>query len=868
MNSNLVRKKFLDFFEKNQHRVVASSSLIPAQDPTILFANAGMNQFKDLFLGNETRSYKRAASSQKCVRAGGKHNDLDQVGFTDRHLTFFEMLGNFSFGDYFKEEAMKFGWDFLTKEIQIPEEKLSITIHTSDDEAFKLWTEKIGVPASKITRLGDEDNFWQMGDTGPCGPCTEIFYDRGPEWEDKEIYGAKATRYLEIWNLVFMQFNQNANGERKPLLQTGVDTGMGLERLCMVLQNGETVFDTDIFKIIFDELQAKSGKVYKNLNYQEQAAFNVVADHLRSSSLIIADGGIPSNEGRGYVLRKIIRRGLLFLRKIVDAPYLFADLTKVLAKSLGETYPELITEQKKIDEILRGEIDKFSANLNRGQRYFEMFLQEAKQNNQKKISGEHAFKLYDTYGFPIEVTHVLARENNLETDFAGFEEEMEKQRQKSAGMKTEKVNFEFPSNFYKNEFVGYDTTNIASKIVWKMEHQNQVWLATEKTPFFAECGGQVSDTAEIIFSGKSAAVKEIRSIPTPNNNRVVVFAVEKNSETEKLNLGDTVEQKVDKTIRANTAKNHTGTHLLQAALQQVLGENVKQTGSLVHPDYLRFFFSYNKPMTHEEICKVEEIVNSWICQNDSTQQIYTTLEEANKLGAMALFGEKYNPETVRVIKVEDYSVELCGGTHVKQTGEIGTFKITSEESGGAGNRCIFAVTGPKAIEMFQEQNKVVKNLCTKFASKPDQLEEKIEKLSCDTKNIEKEFQSLAQKHLEIVATEVEKKVEKIGSCELAVADLFKLDANSLRNFAKKLTNTDKDRIAILFSQDNSSSNAQFFIMLSKSLADKKALEKITGKLSELGIRGGGKHDFMQGSTERGKKQQLIDAVGAAISNNL
>lgn len=845
MNSKVLRKRFLAFFEKNAHKIETSSSIIPAQDPTILFANAGMNQFKDLFLGNEKRSYDKATTSQKCVRAGGKHNDLDNVGFTDRHLTFFEMLGNFSFGSYFKEEAISFAWTFLTEEIGIDASKLSVTVHYSDDESFDIWNKKIGLPSEKITRLGDEDNFWQMGDTGPCGPCTEIFYDRGVEWDSKIIYGATATRFLEIWNLVFMQYNQQENGQRTLLDRTGVDTGMGLERLAMVLSGGDTVYDSDLFLPIIKFLEDKSGINYKNSNYEIQASFNVVADHIRSSCMIITDGGRPANDGRGYVLRKIIRRALLFLKKLTQDPFVFSELAEVVANFFAEEYPEVLKNLELTRGILSLEIDRFSGNLQRGQKYFEGFLKEAKKECRLVLAGEEAFKLYDTYGFPLEVTHVLAKENNLEVDVDGFEREMQKQKEQSSGKKTGKISFELPKDL-SSEFVGYKTTTSKSIILWTDVKDGCVWVAVSQTPFFAACGGQVTDTGSIFFENKKHEfdVLAVMSIPNGENKKAILMSLSIEAEV-LAKVGSEVLLVVNPEVRANTAKNHTATHLLQAALQEVFGKSVQQSASLVHPDYLRFGFTLNKSMSSVEIYEVEQKLNSWVCQNFEVLELNTTLEEADKMGAMALFGEKYNPETVRVINIGGFSVELCGGTHVARTGDIGAFKIVSEDSMGMGVRCIIAQTGPAAVKLFSEEHNILVELGQKFACKPDSILELVSKQFGQIKTLEQDLKKVKQSLLETSLGSFEEKVKVGSSFEMLELCLENLDQDTQKFFRQKVA-SDRNRLCFLISKA-ASGNISFVILLGRELSNKLDVSIIISSLREIGIKAGGKKDFACGS---------------------
>ncbi len=842
LSHNEIRQRFLAFFEKNNHKVVSSSSIIPAQDPTLLFANAGMNQFKDLFLGLESRSYKSAATSQKCVRAGGKHNDLDEVGFTDRHLTFFEMLGNFSFGAYFKKEAIEFAWEFITKDLGIDKQKLHVTIHESDDEAGDIWHNVIGLPREKIIKMGDEDNFWQMGDTGPCGPCTEIFYDRGEEFENKMVLKSKTTRYLEIWNLVFMQFEQQDDGSRVPLKQKGVDTGMGLERLTLVLQDAESIFDTSMFRPIFDKLEQLVGKKYDE-SLQTKIAFNVVGDHLRSSSMIIADGGKPSNDGRGYVLRKIIRRGLLYLKKLTDDLFVFPKLAVVLADEFATVYPNVSEQLRTVEEILNYETVKFAENLTRGQKFFEQVVFDAKKENIKILSGEKVFKLYDTYGFPLEASRALARDNDLDIDTAAFDKEMEKQRANSQGAKAKKMSFNI-SEYVKTEFVGYQETKIDSKVVWCEElADGRFFLVTEKSPFFVACGGQVSDQGAVLVEGKEFKVLQVFSQGTGLAKTCIILEIE--NPLGLISVGKTIDLVVNPEIRANTARNHTGTHLLQAALQSVLGKHVMQAGSLVEPGYLKFFFTHPKQLTPSEITAVELLLNSWILQNIPVEQIYTDLATAEKMGAIAIFGEKYNPEVVRIIKVGAVSSELCGGTHVNRSGDIGLLKIVSDEAGGAGIRVIIAVTGPEALRSFQEKMNLADSLVKKFACKEDAIFNNVEKLEQEKNSLSKENSDLKRKLLLAQASEVVSKAHHGKSITIFEheSDLFNHELFVF--FGKKLLEGASKSAALLRSK-KTNDEFSFYLAISNDIAG--SFEDLNSFLkNELKFKVGGRGTSLQGS---------------------
>jgi alanyl-tRNA synthetase len=809
MKSLEIRKKFFDFFIKRGHEQVASSSLIPAQDPTLLFANAGMNQFKDVFLGKEKRSYTRAVSIQKCVRAGGKHNDLDNVGFTKRHLTFFEMMGNFSFGDYFKKDAIEFAWDFLTKEMNLPIEDLHATVYKTDDESYDLWHKHIGIPSARMHRLGEAENFWQMGDTGPCGPCTEIHIDRGPAFGCADITqcgpACNCDRFLEIWNLVFMQFDRQQDGTDKPLKQTGVDTGMGLERLCVVVQSVDSVYGTDLFAGILKKIEELTGVNYATQSFELKAAFHVLADHVRSASMIIADGGAPSNEGRGYVLRKIIRRAALFTKKLTDKN-IFPELSRVVVKDFASIYPELITSESLIYKVLTSEIEKFSANLVRGQQFLEKFMAEHKAD--KNIPGSHVFKLYDTFGFPLELIIIMAQEKGYTVDQDGFEREMKRQQEQSGKKEAEEfVVGEFPENI-KTVFTGYQELETPSKIIAIIHDKKFVtavparttcWVIAEKTSLFGGGGGQVVDQGWLEVHGKNVAVRDVKK-----TNGTLALLVETPSE---LKVGDAVVSRVNKELRVTAMKNHTATHLLQSALITLFGKQIKQSGSLVAPDYLRFDFTYPENLSPEDIVRVEELVNQKIMENIPVSIEESTLKEATNRGVIAFFGEKYNPEKVRIVDVPGFSAELCGGTHVRATGDIGCFKITEMSSLSAGTRRIVAVTGPKALELFQQDFAIVKNLCQEFSIKPEAVLEAVHKVREQLKDAQLQLKSAKRQSGQASFTEWEKQKEAIGSLPFLFVNLTDVDDEDAKEIAAQLSvkvpglvfvlNSAKDRSAYI-----------------------------------------------------------------------
>jgi len=847
MKSLEIRKKFFDFFIANKHTQVPSSSLIPAQDPTLLFANAGMNQFKDVFLGKEKRSYTRAVSIQKCVRAGGKHNDLDNVGFTKRHLTFFEMMGNFSFGDYFKKEAIQFAWDFLTQEVKLNVEHLHATVFTTDDESYDLWHKMIGLPKNKIHRLGAKENFWQMGDTGPCGPCTELHIDRGLDANCKDAANCNPAcdcdRFLEIWNLVFMQFDRQPSGSDFPLKQTGVDTGMGLERLCSVIQNVDSVYETDLFAGILSKIEQLTGRNYAAADAQTKAAFNVLADHIRSSSLLISDGAAPSNDGRGYVLRKIIRRAALFTQKLADNN-IFPELSKQVVNDLGPIYPELVTNKDLIFSVLSSEIEKFSVNLVRGQSFLNKYFTQV---TSKVVTGQEAFKLYDTYGFPLELIHVMANEKGFTVDEDGFNTFM-KQQQEQSGKKTtdELAHLDLGIT---TEFTGYKELTTSGKVaglVFDTQSVKQLdagltgWIITDKSPFFIVGGGQVPDNGWIEIAGSKTPILSVRFIGT-------TIAAHIKAPTS-IKLGDSVTSSVNKELRINAMKNHTATHLLQSALISILGKTIKQSGSLVHPDYLRFDFTYHENLSEQDVQKVENLVNEKIRENIPVNVINTSLKEATSQGALAFFGDKYNPEHVRMIKVSDFSVELCGGTHVPATGDIGTFKITEVTALAAGHRRIVAVTGPRATELFQDVFNTVKHLSTEFKVKRTNVESVIAKQKEHIKELTSHIRTLKDQVSQAQIPVLLQKVQLINNIPFLYVDLHETDTQDMRDIAQQLTDKHPGLYVITGTSDD---KGILFAQLASAFVKGLDLKRFGAWLNETyGIRGGGSITQLHGGASK------------------
>ena len=845
MNSIKIREKFLKFFEKNGHQIVSSSSLIPAHDPTLLFTNAGMNQFKDSFLGNEIRSYKTATSIQKCVRAGGKHNDLTEVGFTNRHLTFFEMMGNFSFGDYFKEDAIKYGWDFLTKEVKIPAEMLVITIFTDDDEAFEIWHKKMGIPIEKIIRLGEKENFWQMGDTGPCGPCSEIHYDNG-----KDVGCKKSTcdpscdcgRFTEIWNLVFMQYNRQQDGKLIPLKQTGIDTGMGFERISMILQEKDSVFQTDIFAPLIKKIEELTKLSYNKSDKNIQAAFNVICDHVRSSSLLIADGCLPSNEGRGYVLRKIIRRAALFAQKLSDKPKLFSSLAKELISYFSLIYKELKDNEQLIIKTLDDEVQKFSENLTSGKIILEKYIQANNKKNIKTLSGEQIFKLYDTYGFPAEITKVIANEQDLTLDMTGFEKEMKKQKEQSGKKSKSKIiTLDIPENI-NSKFVGYEKLELETKVNFVLKEKKSIWIVTEESPFYVESGGQISDTGFVNFNNKVYPIKGFYKSESTNNPAIAIKI-----EVAEIKVGDKVKCIVDNFSRKNTEKNHTATHMLQAALVQILGKHIKQAGSFVNENHLRFDYTSSNTPSKDDLNQIEKIVNQKIQENIKLNLFVTTLEKAQEAGVTAIFGEKYNPEQVRVVQITGFSAELCGGTHVNSTGEIGCFKIESDIALSSGVRRITALTGPKCFELFQQSFNTVKTLVEKFKVKTDKILPAVEKQTENLQNTQSQLKQL-KKHIWKLQIPVwQKEVKQVGKVPFLFLELTDFDGGQLKDISKEIEAKSPGFYFIINNNSNTPKRISYFGYVSKKWSAQVDLKEFSKLLKEkFDFKGGGSATLIQG----------------------
>ena len=877
MTSAEIREAFLRYFESQGHTRVASSSLVPANDPTLLFTNAGMNQFKDCFLGLEKRDYVRATSSQKCVRAGGKHNDLDNVGYTARHHTFFEMLGNFSFGDYFKRDAIKFAWEFLTGDewLALPKDKLYATVYHTDDEAFDIWNKEIGLDASRIIRIGDNkgekyasDNFWAMGDTGPCGPCSEIFFDHGDH-----IWGGlpgtpeeDGDRFIEIWNNVFMQFNRTADGVLHELPAPSVDTGMGLERISAVLQHVNSNYEIDLFQhllksaaeiIGMDTTAIEAEAAEKNTPVQYPASLKVVADHARSCCFLIADGVNPSNEGRGYVLRRIIRRAVRHGNKLGATGSFFHKMLQPLIEVMGEAYPELAAQQARIEAQLLKEEEQFAKTLEQGLKLLEGELAQLKGN---VIPGETVFKLYDTYGFPTDLTADIARERDLSIDEAGFEVEMAAQRQRARDAGKFAIDYNSIVNVdSETQFEGYEATQGQGQIVAIYKDGEQVEEVVEgdealivlnQTPFYAESGGQIGDTGifkndtgifEVQDTKKSGAAFVHQGIVTMGT----------------LKATQSVEAIVKADIRAATARNHSATHLLHAALRQVLGSHVQQKGSLVASDILRFDFANDQPVTFEQLQQVERLVNAEVITNTAVSTELLDIESAKEKGAMMLFGEKYGDE-VRVLSMgsiieeKNFSIELCGGIHVKRTGDIGLFKITSEGGVAAGIRRIEAVTGTKAVEMVQKTDRDVQYINSLLKAQNHQTVEKVEAVVDTAHQLQKQIEQLNQKLANFQAAELLSQVQTIAGRSTLITTVQNMDAKSLRNLHDGVKSKLDNAVIVLAGVEGD--KISLIASVAKDFtANIKAGDIIKHLATELGGKGGGKPDLAQGGAPLNEK---------------
>lgn len=868
-----IRQAFLDFFHSKGHQVVASSSLVPHNDPTLLFTNAGMNQFKDVFLGLDKRNYSRATTAQRCVRAGGKHNDLENVGYTARHHTFFEMLGNFSFGDYFKQDAIKYAWELLTGEnwFALPKEKLWVTVYETDDEAFDIWANEVGVPRERIIRIGDNkgapfasDNFWQMGDTGPCGPCTEIFFDHGDH-----IWGGPpgspeedGDRYIEIWNIVFMQFNRQADGTMEPLPKPSVDTGMGLERIAAVLQHVNSNYDIDLFR----DLIASVAKVTGATDLTNKS-LRVIADHIRSCAFLVADGVIPSNENRGYVLRRIIRRAIRHGNMLGAKDTFFWKLVAPLIDVMGSAGDELKQQQAQVEQVLKTEEEQFARTLERGLALLDEELSKLKGDT---LDGETAFRLYDTYGFPVDLTADVCRERNIKVDEAGFEAAMEEQRRRAR----ESSGFGADYNAMirvdgASEFKGYDHLELNGKVtalfidgkaVDSVSAGQEAVVILDQTPFYAESGGQVGDKGELKGAGFSFAVSD-----TQKYGQAIGHIGKVASGT--LKVGDAVQADVDEARRQRIRINHSATHLMHAALRQVLGTHVAQKGSLVNDKALRFDFSHFEAMKPEEIRAVEDLVNAQIRRNLAIETNIMDIDAARASGAMALFGEKYD-DRVRVLRMGDFSTELCGGTHAARTGDIGLFRITSESGTAAGVRRIEAVTGEGAMAILHAQSDQLNDIAQLLKGDSHNLGEKVRAALERTRQLEKELQQLKEQAAAQESANLSSKAEEINGVKLLVSELTGVEPKMLRTMVDDLKNQLGSTIVVLATVADG--KVSLIAGVSKDVTDRVKAGELVGMVAQqVGGKGGGRPDMAQaGGTDASALPAALASVKGWVSAKL
>ena len=869
---------FLDYFAERGHKIVPSSSLVPKNDPTLLFTNAGMVQFKGVFLGEDIRDYKRAVTSQKCVRAGGKHNDLENVGHTARHHTFFEMLGNFSFGDYFKRDAIAFAWEFLTTVVKLPKEKLWVTIFKDDDEAFMLWQEIAKIPADRIVRLGEKDNFWSMGDTGPCGPCSEIIIDQGEEMSCGKpgcAVGCDCDRYLEIWNLVFMQFNRNETGKLTPLPKPSIDTGMGLERLSSVVQRVRTNFETDLFQSIIKQIATLAGVPYHR-DKQADISYQVIADHLRAMTFLISDGVLPSNEGRGYVLRRIIRRASRYARLIgISKPILY-KLTGAVVDEMREAYPELVDSRGHVAKVVLLEEERFATTLESGLALLNDTAEKLKATGAKTIPGEVLFKLYDTFGFPLDLVADMARDMHLELDEDGYRHAMQVQREKaraawagSGEQKIKPIYKEISARVTKQVFTGYDTLEGTGSVLAIIQGDTEVAEAHEgdeleivldMTPFYAASGGQVGDKGELL--GEAAKFQVTDTIKPIENLIVHKGKVKKGV----FRTRDAVLAKVDAEDRGDTARHHTVTHILHATLRSVLGEHVKQAGSLVAPDRLRFDFTHYTALTDRERERIEEIVNERIIENHPVETAEMDIDQAVASGAMALFDEKYG-DKVRVVTVKEVSKELCGGTHMRASGEIGSFKIISEAGVAAGVRRVEAVAGRRAYRAFKREEQGLRDIALLVKATDFDVVPRVEKLVTQVRSLEKEVDKFKHKFQSSQADDVISEAKEINGVKVLVKRIDNMGQKDLRDFGDKLR--DKLGSGILALGSAKDGKVILIVMVTNDLARRFHAGEIIKEMAPiLGGTGGGKPDLAQsGGKDPGKLDAALDALYGIIRKN-
>ena len=851
-----LRRAFLEFFRKRGHEVVPSAPLVPANDPTLLFTNAGMVQFKETFLGLEERAYHRATTVQRCVRAGGKHNDLENVGYTARHHTFFEMLGNFSFGDYFKREAIQYAWEFLTGAMALPPEKLWVTVYEEDEDAARIWLDEIGVDPARFSRIGAHDNFWSMGDTGPCGPCSEIFYDHGPE-----VPGGppgtpeeEGDRYVEIWNLVFMQYDRDQAGTLNPLPKPSVDTGMGLERLAAVMQGVHDNYEIDLFQSLM-----KAAAELAGTEELDNTSLRVIADHIRSCAFLVADGVLPSNEGRGYVLRRIIRRAIRHGHKLGLRDLFFHRLVAPLEAEMGEAYPELTQSRPFVERVLRQEEERFAETLDNGLHILEAALKDLEGT---VIPGELIFRLYDTYGFPMDLTGDIARERGLTLDQEGFEREMAAQRERARAASQFGSGYAHAIEIDRaTDFTGYETTADRSEVVGLYQGEDAVealeageegLVVLDHTPFYAESGGQVGD------SGRLAGAEGAFAVDDTQKRGQAIGHIGRVSEG-RLKMGDRLEARVDEQARRDTAYNHSATHLLHAALRTVLGEHVQQKGSLVAPERLRFDFSHFEPLSADEVQRIERLVNEQIRANHEVETRVTTVEDALADGAMALFGEKYG-ETVRMLRMGDFSIELCGGTHVCRTGDIGLFKVVSEGGVAAGVRRLEAVTGRRALEWVEEEERQLEQVAALLKGGSDEVYERVAQLVERNRTLEKDLEKLKAKLASSQGTDLTANAVEVDGMKVLAAELEGADAKVLRETVDQLKNKLGSAAVVLGAHDGK--KVSLVAGVTKDCTDRiKAGDLVNAVASQVGGKGGGRPDMAQAG---GGQPENLQAALASV----
>ncbi len=869
--ANEIRETFLQFFEQQGHKRVKSGSLVPKNDPTLLFANAGMNQFKDVFLGREKREYRRATSSQKCMRVSGKHNDLESVGRTPRHHTFFEMLGNFSFGDYFKKDAIGFAWQLCTEVYGIAAEDLIVTVFEEDDEAYDIWHDDIGIGAERLFRCGEKENFWAMGDTGPCGPCSELHFDLGERIGDTSTpFGEESDRFVEIWNLVFMQFNRDSSGKMTPLPSPSIDTGMGLERICAVLQGVASNYETDLFRPIIEEASRLTCITY-GLDPEQDTGLRILADHSRAAMFLIDDGIVPGNEGRGYVLRKILRRAIRHAKMLgQEKPFIFT-LTSLVGELMATAYPELLQSREYAARIVKNEEEKFSATLSHGLRLLEELFREVGSTGDRKVPGGELFRLYDTYGFPFDLAAEIAEEKGFSVDREGFEAELEKQRQraraswKGGESQVRPVDRALADRDLHTEFTGYaDFTEVCGLVIGLVRDEHEVdrlkegeegEVVLDRSPFYAEAGGQIGDRGIIETETARAEVLDTyRPLGSLRLHRVRVQHGD-------LNVGDKVAATIDVRRRLSTMNNHTATHLLQAALREVLGDHVKQAGSLVAPDRLRFDFTHYKALSPWEIEQIETRVNEKIRENLGVHTEVKDLDEAIKAGATALFGEKYD-QHVRVVSVPGYSKELCGGTHVDRTGDISLFKIVSESSISAGVRRIEAITGEAAVQRFLRDERTLDQIQERLNVRRENLTETVGRLASELKDSNREIERLRLQLAHRATTSDEQSVREIDGIKVLARQVEHLDRNGLRQLADQLLNKLRSGVVVLGTPDGEKVN--LVVMVSPDITDRlRANELIRPVARMLGGGGGGKSEIAEAGGR--KPEALSEALESVYS---